>query len=129
MGQIDRFVERTLKPPSAVMRIWQAVLAALFVVQAVVHHRFEDVLAAVVFVGLMLPAAIAPNAFSARLGAWERDRPRLSDAIGFLFMTCAGFLALRYFLDRTPSALIAVALALILIPIGHIRRRERRQSE
>lgn len=44
-------------------------------------------------------------------------------------MTCAGFLVLRYFLGRTPSALIAVALALILIPVGHRRRRERAQSE
>ncbi|MFG1627901.1 hypothetical protein [Kribbella sp. NPDC049227] len=125
MGQFDRFIERTSTPPPGVRRVFDLVLPVCFVVRAVSTRHLEDILWAAFFVALILPAGIAPKAFPARVAAWEQSHPILGALSGFLMTGCATFLLLRFFLDRTASALVAAPLALILTLIGLVRRRTR----
>lgn len=128
MAQFTKYIERTFDPPPLVRRAFQVLIPAAWVAKAITTHRLEDVLTAVFFVALMLPAGIAPKALHARLTAWERDRPFVSDVLSLLLMTCATFLILRWFLDRTPSAVIAIAAGLVGVVAGRLRRRRRTRT-
>ncbi|WP_329483542.1 hypothetical protein OG555_15300 [Kribbella sp. NBC_01484] len=122
MGQIDRFVERTLVPPRGLMRGWSLVMVAALVVRAVLHHRFENVLAAVLFTVVLLPAAIAPAVVD-RIGRWERAHPVLDCFVALAVIGSSGFLLLRYFLDRRLSAAVALPVAAGLAVVGVVWRR------
>jgi len=125
MGQFDKHVLRTLQPPPLLLRIFQVMAPVVAVIRAVAVPSLESILWAVFFVALMLPAGIAPKAVNARLTGWEQDRPVLSDVLGFLLMGCATFLLLRWFLDRVPSAVIAIVLGSAFLLLSHRRRRAR----
>ena len=125
MGQIDKYVDRTSELPPVVLRIFQLVMPVVMVARAIVTHTFENILWAVVFVVLMLPTGIAPKTAHSRWPVWEREHPFLSGVLSYFLMSCSAFLLLRWVLDRTPSAVIALALPLIVLPIGHWFRRRR----
>jgi hypothetical protein len=126
MGQFDRYIERESDPSAPGFRMFSVVLPIVMVIQAIVTRRLEDILTAVLFVGLILPSGVAPKAFRARVAALE-SRPVLDAVFTFLLMSCAVFELLRFFLDRTPSALIALPVAVIFTVIGLRRHRARQR--
>ena len=127
MGQFDSYIQRTLNPPPVVDRLVCLVVPIGFVVRAVHRPTLENVLTAIVFGVLMFPSGVAPAAYPARLSALERTNPLLGYLFMFLLMGCGIFMILRWFLDRTPSAVIAVVLAPILVLVSHFLRRRRLQ--
>ena len=61
MGQFDSFIEHTSAPPPTAMRIFQLVMPVVMVARAIAVDTLENVLWAIFFVVLMLPAGIAPK--------------------------------------------------------------------
>ena len=89
-------------------------------------RRLEDVLTAVWFVALLLPAGIAPNACYARLGQVGQTIRRCPRSLGcVLLLSCGSFVLLTDFIARTPSAVVAVRFALILTAVSVVRSRRR----
>jgi uncharacterized membrane protein len=126
MGQFDRYIERESDPSAPGIRVLSVVLSIVMVIRAIVTRRLEDILTAVLFVVLILPSGVAPKAFRARVAALE-SRPVLDAVFTFLLMSCAVFELLRFVLDRTPSALIALPVAVIFTVIGLRRHRARQR--
>ena len=124
MGQFDRFIERTWRPPSIALRVVGVVAPVFMVVQAVGTRRLEDVLTAVWFVALLLPAGIAPKAYYARLARLD-NHPAVSAVLMFLLFACGSFVLLTDVIARTPSAVVAVPFALILTAVSVVRSRRR----
>ena len=127
MGQFSEYVGRTLRPPRRVQRVFNVVMPIIMVIRALVTRRLEDILTALFFVVLLFPLGVAPKWFAARLAALG-DRPVLNAVLSFLLMSCATFLLLRWFLDRTPSALIALLIAAVATVLSLRRNRGRRTT-
>lgn len=125
MGQTDKYIERTFKAPPVVVRVFWLVLPIVYVVQAIHTPSLENIMWAVLFALVMLPAAVGPKTFPAALGILERKYPLLGYVFMFLVVGCATFVLLTNFLDRKPSAAIALALPLLFIPAAHLLRRRR----
>ena len=129
MRQIDRFIERTSRPPTVVMRVFSGVMSIVLVMQALVSHRLEDILVAVLVVVLILPSAIAPETMRRRSAALEERRPILGAVFMFVLVAVGGFIILRWFLDRFDSALVAGLLALTLTLVAAVLRRTRTPAD
>ncbi|MFI5732618.1 hypothetical protein ACIA49_21040 [Kribbella sp. NPDC051587] len=125
MGQFDSQLQRTLRPPTVVMRGFPLCIITLFVVRAVVRPDLESILTAVLFAGLLLPDVIAPTRYRPWISSVEHNHPLVGNLAVVLIVGCGAFLLLRSFLDRTPSALIAAALALIAVIAAALGRRRR----
>ncbi|MFB6719772.1 hypothetical protein ACFCV3_06410 [Kribbella sp. NPDC056345] len=117
--------ERSLRPPSTAMRVFLLCMIAVFTLRAIVRPDLESILTAALFLVLLLPDVIAPTRYRPWASAIERDRPVLGSALVILLVGCAAFLLLRFFLDRTPSALIAAALAVVAVVVSLIGRSRR----
>lgn len=128
MAGPDKYIQHTLRPPNAVLRVFSLLLTIAFIVRAVVHPTFENILAAVFFGVLLIPDLAAPGRYRAWLAELERRRPVLGNLVGVVFFAVASFLLLRFFLDRLPSLLIAVVLALTAVIASLIGRRRRGQG-
>ncbi|RZT15182.1 hypothetical protein EV649_5967 [Kribbella sp. VKM Ac-2569] len=129
MGRTSRYVERMFKPPPVLLRVVSLVVPLLLVVQAVHGPTLENILTATFATVLMLPTGVAPKAFPAWVSALERKYPLLGYVFMFLLVACGAFVLLTDVLDRRPSALIALALALVLVLVSHLFRRRRGARE
>jgi len=107
------------------MRVFLLCMVALFTLRAVVRPDLESVLTAALFVLLLLPDVIAPTRYRPWISSVERDHPVLGSAAVIVIVGCGAFLLLRFFLDRLPSLLIALGLALIAVIASLIGRRRR----
>ena len=124
MGQFSKYVERSTRPPSGLLRVFCLIAPIAAIVQAVMSRRLEDIVTAVWLVVLFLPSGIAPKAYYARLAALDK-RPVLSMVFMFLLLSCGAFVLLTDFFDRGTSALIGVSLALVLTVAAHLLRKRR----
>lgn len=124
---VDRFIDRSKRPPSKAMRVFCAVAPVLMVVRAVGSHRLEDILTAVLFVAFLLPSAIAPKAYRARLAALDKHLVP-STILVFLFMLCCLFLLLTEFLSRPVSLYVAVPAALVVAAVSAVQQSKRIRS-
>jgi hypothetical protein len=124
MGQFSNYIEHRTRPPAGVLRVFSVVAPILMIVRAVGSRRLEDILTAVWFVVLLLPAGIAPGAYYARLAALGR-RPGLGAVLMFLMMSTGAFVLLAEILPRTTSAVIGVLFGLVLTVTSHLVRRRR----
>jgi hypothetical protein len=125
VGQFDSYLQRGFRPPTIPMRVI-SVLVVGFTARAITRPSFESILTAALFLLVFVPDLIAPRRYRSWLATADRRHPLLSNvAFPLVFVGCATFVLLREFLDRTPSALIAAALALIAITAGIIGRRRR----
>jgi len=107
------------------MRVFLLCMVALFTLRAVVRPDLESVLTAALFVLLLLPDVIAPTRYRPWISSVERDHPVFGSAAVIVIVGCGAFLLLRFFLDRLPSLLIALGLALIAVIASLIGRRRR----
>lgn len=126
MGQFDRFIDRSFAGPPTLARVIGVVVTIAWIVKAVDTGRLEDILVAVFLVVMLLPSAIAPKAYPARLAALDRY-PIPKAAFTFLLMTGMLFAMLAEFigLSRPTSILIATPVSLVLNLIGALRQRAR----
>ncbi|HZX04133.1 MAG TPA: hypothetical protein VFF46_14450 [Kribbella sp.] len=120
MGQFNRYVESY--HPALLHRVIQVIVPLAWIVNAVVHPTFENMLWAVLLASIMLPYGIAPEAVKRRVSRWERDHPIQSGVFIHLTMLCGFFLLLRWFLNRPHSIFIAVALTLVLFATSKLLR-------
>jgi hypothetical protein len=124
MGQTDRFVERTTRLPPRVIRVFNIVMPIVMVVRAVESGHLADIVTAVWFVALLLPAGIAPNAWRARLAALDK-RPVVGIVSMFVLVESASLVLLDPFMDATQSLLIALPVAVLLCLVAVVLRRRR----
>lgn len=108
------------------MRVLQLAMALLFIVRAVARPDLESILSAGLFTLLLVPSAIAPTRYLPWISAAERNHPAFGYAVVLVVIGGSGFIVLRFFLDRTPSALVAAALALTVATTSAILRRRHR---
>jgi hypothetical protein len=122
---LNSFNERTSRPPSTARRVFLLCVVTLFVVRAVLRPDLESILTAVLFAVLLLPDIAFPTRYVAWISSVEREHAVVGILAVILIVGCGAFLGIRLFLDRTPSALIAAALALIAVVATAIGRRRR----
>ncbi|MFF1822239.1 hypothetical protein ACFVWG_33345 [Kribbella sp. NPDC058245] len=126
MGQFDSYLQRGFRPPTIPMRVLGVLVVVGFTARAITRPSFESILTAALFLLVFTPDLIAPRRYRAWLATLDRRHPLLSTvAFPLVLVGCASFVLLREFLDRTPSALIAAALALIAVVAAIIGRRRR----
>ena len=127
MGQFSKFVERSFTPPRAAARIIDMLLLVGVTVQAVGTRRLEDILLAVFFFGMLVPAGISSRGFTWVIARMEAH-PVLGSVYVALLLTCGGFALLAHVLSRRTSLLVAVGLALSSLVVAEIRRRRHAAS-
>ncbi|HEY3562532.1 MAG TPA: hypothetical protein VGL05_33935 [Kribbella sp.] len=125
MGQFDRFIDRRFAAPPTLTRVVGVGVTIAWIVKAADTGRLEDILVAVFFVVMMLPSAIAPKAYPARLAALDRH-PIPNAAFTVVFMTGMLFAMLAEFgLSRRTSILIAIPVGLVVTITSILRQRAR----
>ncbi|HZX04132.1 hypothetical protein [Kribbella sp.] len=129
MGQFAKYIGRRLEPPAGLRRAVNFALPALLIFQAVASRRLEDILAAVVFTALLLPAGIAPQAYRARLTDLDRH-VLLSTILSFVLMATSLFVLLAKYasLSRPTSMCIAVPSAIAVTVVGAFRQHDRTKA-